>query len=46
MFGVIVFYIIERFWLSEKVEDANPETILKIEEKLLAVEDIGTAGKR
>ena len=41
MFGVIVFYVIERFWLSEKVEDANPETIQKIEEKLLAVEDIG-----
>jgi membrane protein DedA with SNARE-associated domain len=41
MFGVIVFYIIERFWLSEKVEDADPETIQKIEEKLLAVEDIG-----
>ncbi len=41
MFGVIVFYIIERFWLSEKVEDAKPETIQKIEEKLLAVEDIG-----
>ncbi len=41
MFGVIVFYVIERFWLSEKVEDAKPETIQRIEEKLLAVEDIG-----
>ena len=41
MVGVIVFYVIERYWLSEKVEDANPETIQKIEEKLLAVEDIG-----
>lgn len=41
MFGVIVFYVIERYWISEKVEDANPETIQKIEEKLLAVEDIG-----
>ena len=41
MFGVIVFYVIERYWLSEKVEDADPETIQKIEEKLLAVEDIG-----
>ena len=41
MIGVIIFYVIERYWLSEKVEDANPETIQKIEEKLLAVEDIG-----
>jgi len=41
MFGIIVFYVIERYWLSEKVEDANPETILKIEEKLLAVEEVG-----
>lgn len=41
MFVVIVFYVIERYWLSERVEDANPETIQKIEEKLLAVEDIG-----
>ena len=41
MFGVVVFYLIERFWLSEKVEDAKPETIQKIEEKLHAVEDIG-----
>lgn len=41
MFGIIVFYVIERYWLSERVEDANPETILKIEEKLLAVEEVG-----
>lgn len=41
MIGVIVFYAIERYWLSERVESANPETILKIEEKLLKVEDIG-----
>jgi membrane protein DedA with SNARE-associated domain len=41
MVGVIIFYVIERFWLSEKVEDANPETIHKIEEKLLAVEEVG-----
>jgi uncharacterized membrane protein len=39
MFVVIVFYVIERYWLSERVEDANPETIQKIEEKLLAVEE-------
>ena len=41
MFGVIVFYVLERYWLSERVEDAAPETIQKIEEKLHAVEDIG-----
>ncbi len=41
MFGIIVFYVIERYWLSEKVEDADPETIQTIEEKLHAVEDIG-----
>ncbi len=41
LFGIIVFYVLERYWLSEKVEDANPETILKIEEKLLAVEEAG-----
>jgi uncharacterized membrane protein len=41
MFVVIVFYVIERYWLSERVEDANPETIQKIEEKLLAVEEVG-----
>ena len=41
MVMVIVFYAIERYWLSEKVEDANPETIQMIEEKLLKVEEIG-----
>ncbi|MFM9903453.1 MAG: DedA family protein [Pyrinomonadaceae bacterium] len=39
--GVIAFYVIERFWLSERVEEAKPETIHKIEERLLAVEDMG-----
>jgi membrane protein DedA with SNARE-associated domain len=38
--GVIIFYAIERFWLSEKVEEANPHTILKLEEKLHAVEEV------
>lgn len=41
MFGIIVFYVLERYWISEKVEDADPETIHRIEEKLQAVEDIG-----
>jgi membrane protein DedA with SNARE-associated domain len=38
--GVIIFYVIERFWLSEKVEEANPETIHRIEEKFHAVEEV------
>ncbi|MEJ7624678.1 MAG: DedA family protein [Pyrinomonadaceae bacterium] len=38
--GVIVFYVIERYWLSERVEAAAPETIQKIEEKLHAVEEV------
>ncbi len=41
MFGIIIFYVLERYYISEKVEDAKPETIQKIEEKLQAVEDIG-----
>lgn len=40
MFGIIIFYVIERYWISEKVEDANPLTILKIEERLHAVEEV------
>lgn len=40
LFAVIVIYTIERFWLSEKVEEANPETIHRIEEKLHAVEEV------
>jgi membrane-associated protein len=41
MVGVLAFYVIERYWLSEKVEDVEPETIQKIEEKLHAVEEVG-----
>ncbi|MEO7659772.1 MAG: DedA family protein [Pyrinomonadaceae bacterium] len=41
LFGILVLYVLERYWLSEKVEDANPETILKIEEKIHAVEEVG-----
>ena len=42
MVGVIVFYVIERYWLSEKVEAANPETIQMIEDKLHVVEEVGS----
>ncbi len=38
--GVIVFYTVERYWLSEKVEDTKPETIHKIEEKLHVIEEV------
>lgn len=41
MIGIVIFYVIERYWLSERVEAANPETIQKIEEKLHAAEEIG-----
>lgn len=40
LFAVILIYVIERFWLSEKVEEARPETIQKIEEKILHVEEV------
>lgn len=40
--GIIIFYVIERFWLSEKVEEASPETIHRIEEKLHAVEEVAS----
>lgn len=38
--GIIIFYLIERYLLSEKIEDANPETIHKIEEKLHNIEEV------
>jgi len=38
--GVIIFYVIERFWLSEKVEEASPATIHRIEERFHAVEEV------
>jgi hypothetical protein len=40
LFAVIVIYTIERFWLSEKVEEARPETIQKIEDKIHHVEEV------
>src|SRR5436189_1350406 len=30
MVGVVIFYVIERYWLSERVEAANPETTTKL----------------
>ena len=31
--GIIAFYLVERFLLSDTIEDANPETIHRIEER-------------
>ncbi len=40
LFVVILVYTAERYWLSEKVEEVVPETLVKIEEKLLHVEEV------
>lgn len=37
--GVITFYMIERFLLSGKIEEADPYTILKLEEKIHSIEE-------
>ena len=39
LFGVIVFYLVERFLLSERIEETKPETIHKIEEKIHNIEE-------
>ena len=41
LFAVVIIFAVERFWLSEKVEEVNAETVRKIEEKLHAVEEVG-----
>lgn len=40
MVGVIIFYLVERYWVSEKVEEVKPETLHKIEEKIHHVEEV------
>lgn len=37
--GIVIFYLIEHYWLSEKVEEVKPETIHMIEEKLHTIEE-------
>jgi membrane protein DedA with SNARE-associated domain len=37
--GIIVFYVVERFWLAEKVEEVTPETLHRIEERIHGLED-------
>lgn len=39
LFGIITFYLIERYLLSEKIEEASPETLHKIEERLHTIEE-------
>lgn len=39
LFGIIAFYVIERYWLSEKVEEVDPETLKGIEERFQEIED-------
>ena len=40
LFAVVILYTAERYWLSERVEEADPKTIHKIEEKIHAVEEV------
>jgi membrane protein DedA with SNARE-associated domain len=40
LFGVIVFYLIEHYWLSPTVEEANPLTILRFEERFHDIEEV------
>lgn len=37
--GIVLFYVVERYWLSEKVEEVKPETLHKIEEKFHNIEE-------
>lgn len=37
--GIVGFYLIERFWLSKKVEETSPEQIHRIEEKIHVIEE-------
>ena len=37
--GVILFYLIERYLLSEKIEEADPVTLHRLEEKIHGIEE-------
>lgn len=39
LIGIIIFFVVERYWLSEKIEEVKPETIHKIEERFQKVEE-------
>ena len=40
LFAVAILYVAERYWLSERVEEVDPKTIHKIEEKIHTVEEV------
>jgi membrane protein DedA with SNARE-associated domain len=40
--GIVLFYVIERYWLSEKVEDVAPETLHRLEEKIHDIEEVAS----
>jgi membrane protein DedA with SNARE-associated domain len=40
LIGIIIFFVVERYYLSEKIEEVKPETLHKIEEKLHQVEEV------
>ncbi len=49
LFGIIILYLIERFLLSDRIEEANPETIHKFEERIYTIEEklhIGSSSNR
>lgn len=39
LLAIIILYVADRYWLSEKVEEASPETLHLIEEKIHEIED-------
>lgn len=40
LIGILIFFVVERYWLSEKIEEVKPETIHKIEERIHKVEEV------
>ncbi len=40
LFAVVIIYAIERYWLSEKVEEVETDTLVKLEETLHHVEEV------
>jgi len=40
LIGIIIFFVVERYWLSDKIEEVKPETIHKIEERIHRVEEV------
>lgn len=38
--GIIIFYLMEHYWLAPTVEEASPQTIHRIEEKIQGFEEV------